>query len=511
LNRIFASLLCLVFSGVVQAAPKVVQGISTRITSLDPFTLADIEAFGVVGNALEPLARLDPKTGELIPCLAESWEVRTDGPTIRIRLRDGVRFQNGEKLTSSDVKFTFDAYLDPQFKGEAWRAMWEGIESAKAVDARTVDFRVKKIRYQSLENLLTSLRILPASVYAKSTSVFRQTHLVGTGPFKLKLFTSGRQVEFIPHHDWWAKEAPQFDLLVKPVADASLARTLMDRGELDDFWLPTAEAPRFLNYAHLRRLSAVRGEGVWLNLNLKNPLFADVRLREALGLVWDRETLNKKVFGGEFRLALDSFSPRMVYYPPGSVQNMDLVRAREILKEAGWTDSNRDGVLDQKLADGQLRPLKFEILFRSNQDERWLTLYQADAARVGIGVLLRRVEDESRWWKLLQEGKYDVGASTGGLDTGVMPGAFHSKGFYNITGYAREEVDRDLDRLDSEFNSGARAAIQRRLILRIRQDRVTVPGLYSIHSYFLISSRLDVDPEVPTYPWKWRLKDRQKP
>lgn len=504
-------LCCLASLQAASAAPRIVQGISGRVTSLDPFTVADVDVYDAIGNVIEPLARLHPKTHELIPCLAASWEIRRGIPSIRVRLREGVRFHNGEVLTAADVKFTFDAFFDPRFKGEAWRAMWEDIESATVLDPLTVEFRVKRIRYQSLENLMTALRIVPASAYRNSTADVRRRKLIGTGPFTLRLFVSGRRLELTPHRQWWSAKNLDFDLLIKPVADALLARTLLDRGELDFYRLPTAEAPRYLAYSRLRRVPAAQGEGIWLYLNLRKALFADVRLREALSLVWDRDALNAKVFAGEFRSAVDSFSPPISYYPAGEPDKLNLDKARKSLKDQGWRDGNRDGVLERASADDSLLPLRFSILFRSSQDERWLTLYQADAAKAGIKVDLQRVEDDSRWWKLLQEGKYDVAASTGGLDTGVLPGAFHTKGFYNITGYANAEVDRELDRLEGEFDPEVRMRIQRALILRVRADRVTIPGLYSPNSYLLVSPRLDLDPEFPTYTWKWRLKDRRNP
>src|SRR5689334_18950336 len=101
---------------VAQAAPvQFVQGTTARIASLDPFTINGIDAYDLTANVVEALAKLHPVTKVLEPWLAESWQVDKKKNSFRLKIREGVKFHNGQTLTAEDVKFTFDAYFDPKF------------------------------------------------------------------------------------------------------------------------------------------------------------------------------------------------------------------------------------------------------------------------------------------------------------------------------------------------------------------------------------------------------------
>lgn len=490
--------------------PRVVQGIPARMTSLDIFSLQGIEAYSVTGNVVEPLARLHPKTNELIPCLAVSWEVNREKLLARIKLRERVKFHNGMLLTAEDVKFTFDSYFDPRFKGELWRFMWEDVESAQVVGQHIIEFRFKKLRYQSFENLLTTLRIVPKKIFSASNATFRERQLIGTGPFKVATFLPNRSLYLIPNKNWWGAQQPEFGLLVRHVTDAKLARQMLVKGDLDYFEVSTSEAGDLMKDPRMVKIPAVRGEGLWILLNVRHRLFRDQRVREALTLMWDRVKTSNKMFFGDFKIASDTFSPQVAFYQPGKLIGFDLQKAKTLLRDAGWKDKDRDGILEKRI-EGVTYPLKFTVILRSSQDERWLSLFQSDAARAGVGVSLRRIEDDERWWSLLREGKFEASASRGGLSVGVVPSVWHSRGAFNLSGYENSDVDRLLEQLESEFDPRKRFRLQRDLLVKVRSDHVEVPGLYSPNSHFLISSRLRLDTEFPLQAWRWSLAPKPVP
>ena len=509
-KRLLVTLLMAVATAGASGPVRAVYGIAARVASLDPFTVSGIEAYEITGHVVEPLARLNAKTRELMPCLALRWEIDQSKNKVRIFLREGVRFHDGSEFSAEDVKFTFDAYFDPRFNGEIWRAMWSDVASVRVMDRHQVEFEFKKLKYQSFENLMTSLRILPRKAFQTSTQEFRRSHLLGTGPFKVESFEPNRSLRLMANKNWWSGQAPNFEVLVKSVSDLKLAQQLMNKSELDYYEVPISEASSILKDPQVKAYPALKGEGVWLHLNLRHPVLADAKVREALLLLWNRGELNQKIFSDQFRLALDIFSPQMSFYPAGKPEPYDLLKAKSLLRSVGWEDSDKDGVLDKKIL-GQTTPLKLRLLVRSSQDERWLSLYQANAASAGVKIIFQRVQDEALWWKLVHEGKFDAGAGSGGLDTSVLPGGWRSGAYYNISGYSNAEVDRRLDQLENEFDPRKRSRIQQELIKLVRADRVAIPGLYSPNSYFLVSQRLDLDPESPTKAWRWRLKDQQFP
>ncbi|MBX3021880.1 MAG: ABC transporter substrate-binding protein [Bdellovibrionales bacterium] len=488
----------------------VVMAIITRLTSLDPFTLSGIDTYQATGNVIEPLARTHPLSKEMIPWLAESWSVDTKASTFRIKLRSGVKFHNGKELGAEDVKFTFDAYFDPKFEAASWRGLFEDISEAKVIDARTVEFRMKKLNYLAFQNVLITMRILPQSFYATADAVARRTQLIGTGPFQVARFESGRALELKPFADWWGSGRPAFRLLIKTVTDAKLAEDMFKKGELDQFVLPTGAMPEKLTIDSKKfRLydnQVSKGEALGLDLNLRRPLFHDRRVREALLVLWDRPMLNMKVYSGRAELALDMFSPKMTYYPPGKPVVFDRARATQLLREAGWSDSNKDSVLD-KVVNGERQDLSFTVMVNSSQSERWVSLYAQDAAKAGVRVKIKRLEETSQWWKTLSEGKFDVVAAQGGVSEVAHAVTWRTAAPYNLSGFSSKEVDALLDKLDSEFDLKKRQGIERQVIEKLRADIPQVPGLYMPGERIFLSNRLQVDSEFPHNAWAWRLKD----
>lgn len=482
--------------------PLIVMAIGLRLTSLDPFVLTGLESFQATGNVIEPLARPDPATKALVPWLAERWEMDRAHKSFRVHLRPNVRFHDGSKLTAEDVKFTFEAYYAPEFKGEVWRGMWNDVERVTMVDPLTVEFHCKRLRYLVFENVMTSLRILSRAAYVNSTAEERRSRLVGTGPFRLKRFDPGRALELEPSLEWWGDNKPRFRLAVKSVPEVRLAQDMLSKGELDFYQpgalelLPAKPSSKYKVFVS----EATVGKGLSLELNLRLKLFQDKRVRDALVRLWDRERLNRTLFDSKYRVAVDMFSPKLPAYPQGVPPPYDPKRADQLLTEAGWTDPHRTGVREH---DGL--KLEFTLLVNNASLERWASLYQSDAAKLGVRVKLERLEEDAQWWKRLNEGRFDVVAQFGGLNTSVHAAVWSSKGPYNTTGFSDPAVDAQIEALENEFDPKRRDILTKDLIRKLRAYQPDVPGLLAPTEALLVSQRLDLDPRAPLQPWGWRL------
>jgi peptide/nickel transport system substrate-binding protein len=484
------------------ARERVVQGISTRVVSLDPFSLSGIDDFEVTSNVLEPLARVHPRTKELIPWLAESWTIDLPAKSFRVRLREGVHFQDGSALTADDVVFTFAAYRQPEFKASVWTPMWEDIAEARKIDARTVEFRMKALHYLAFENVLTTLRILPKSFYQPHNAKKFREKILGSGPFVLKRFVPGQSLEFEPNSTWWGKEVPTFDLLVKTIPDPHFASEMMSKGQLDVYALASDVDVETFPENQLHASAAAVGTGIWIDLNLRRPLFQNQTVRHALLILWDRAKANAKLYHERYHLALDGFSPKVPYYPKGRPEGFDRARAKKLLNSCGWQDVPPTGVLKK---DGKL--FQFTVLASHADSDRWLTLFQQDAAAVGIQVDIKHYEETSQSWAMLKDGKFDAVAGQGGVSESVHLSTWKSDGFYNFSGYRSAEADRLLTQLDSEFDLKTRHALEKRLIARVRADYAQIPGLFSPDETFLLSARVQLDSTFPRQAWRWRLKN----
>lgn len=492
----------LLFAAVANSsATTVVQGIRIPITSLDPFSIDGIEAYSATNNILEPLARSNPLTGEIVPVLAESWSLNPGKRTFHVKLKKNVKFHNDQPLTASDVQFTFEAYFDPAYRAQMWQGMWSEIESVKATGPLTVEFKMKRWRYQTFETAMTSLRVLPKSFYHPADRNRFRDKIIGSGPFQVKTFTSHRQLTLEPFKKWWGGQIPKHDLLFKTVGSAELAKQLLLKKELDFYPLRAEKTPAVrANSFHLRRVRSGLGHGFWLDLNAKLPIFQSAKVREVLQLIWHREELNRKVFSGKMELALDIFSPNTEIYPPGRAIIPDLTKAKQLLLSDGWQDKDKDSVLEK---DG--KPFEFNVLVNSADHERWATLFQRDAVRAGIKVTITRVEEDGHWLKRLQEGKFEAFAGGGGLLNEPTSLAWHTNGPYNYIKFSHAEVDRLTTELESEFDLKKRRLKLRKLIQIIREERPQIPGLMMKDEIYMTSVRLKVDSHHPARAWLWQV------
>ena len=485
---------------------RFVEGIATRVTSLDPYLVTGFDAYATTNHIIEPLARVEPRTKALEPALAESWVIAPDKLSFTVKLREAL-FQDGRPVTAEDVKFTFDSYFKPEFKGEFWRGMWAGVKAVKVKSSREVEVLLNTPSFQTFVNVMTTLRILPKHFYEKPDHEKWRARILGSGPYQLLRFDPDKGVELTPYDAWWGIKThgismPQ-PLLLKPVDDPRLAEQMMRKGEMDFYLEPSAMQPNLKPATgfRLETLSSTLGEGFGLDLNLKKPLFQDVRVREALLLLWDREGLRGKLYDAHYLLAIDSFSPRLSYYPEGRPRAYDLARAKSLLKAAGW---NQVAGRPYLMKDGQ--SFAFNILTKRAESERWISMYQADAAKAGINVSITRLEEDAQWNVRLRAGQFEAVAYEGGLSDAVHASTWRTGAPYNFTGFSDEKVDELIQKLESEFNPSSRAALEKQLILSVRKTHVQVPGLATINSYALVSKRLRIDPEKPTLAWRWRLK-----
>jgi len=476
------------------AESKIIYGVASNNPSLNPYLLTGAENFTVTGFVIEPLARIEPFSQTLKPWLAREWKVDAKKKTVRVKLRSGVKFHNGEELAAEDVRFTWSSYFDPAYKGNIWRAMWSDVEDVKVVDPLTVEFRMKELRFQAFHNILTAMRILPKSFYQKVEHEKWTNTLVGSGPFKVSRFESNRSLDLAVNPEWWGWRefslTPASPVMVKSVPDLKFAQQMMERGELDVYQVPSGEVVP-LGAAVLK---SAFGVGFSLGLNLRLGKLQDPRVRRALLLLWNREGLNQKIYGGKFHLSLDSFSAGTSYYPVGKPVTYDLAAAKKLLADAGYKSEN---------------PLALKILVNSPESERWVGLYQSDAEKAGVKITVEKVIDESQWWHLINQGKFELVAYDGAFSEKPHPSVWHSKGSYNSSGISDPELDKILDQLDREFDDTKRKKLISKGILYLREKAAEVPGLYNAQTHFLLSRAVTVDVLAPLQAWRWRKKDEQ--
>lgn len=247
-----------------------------------------------------PLVRADPEGGdELVPALAESWEVSDDGLTYTFTLREGVKFSNGQPLTAEDVTFSLDRFGDPE-TNVLLSNVAVGYESSEVVDDRTVQVNLS----EPVAAFLYNISIFPAFIVPKDLveeqgeAFFKDP--VGTGPYMLSDFTPGSSITFERNPNYWEEGKPYLDTVRFDFATDSNSRLLeLQNGQAqiadgvlfsqidavqqdEDLVVQTSEVPLFA--------------GLWLN-HQRAPL-ADLKVRRAMQMAIDKELINSSIFRG---------------------------------------------------------------------------------------------------------------------------------------------------------------------------------------------------------------------
>ena len=387
---------------------EIFEGQPPKVT---PNIASDVYGRRVIDRVCDSLGAYDPKTLAFRGVLAAAWQQDPKGLWIRVRLRDGLRFGDGEPLTAEDVRWTFDEYIfNPSMETERVRATLDQIEDVKVIDPLTVEFVFNKALSFNLTYTLGNY-VLPKHFYSKlqPAQINSATGLLaGSGPYKLERldvenqWTPGQDLVLVRNENYWGPRPPLERLRFKVVAD-STSRLAAYQSDEGDMITPTS--PQFVKKTKepgwdeknhsLRWVNMRSGYSfiVWnqgKNSGRQTP-FGDKRVRQAMTLCLDRERMIKDIWEGVGQVSqgpVNQESP--VFASEIKPWPFDPERGKALLAEAGWKDRDGDGILENEKGD------VFEFEFtRSGSDEiseRISTFIKDSYARVGIVMKVKPID-----------------------------------------------------------------------------------------------------------------------
>lgn len=440
-----------------------------------------------IGPLYETLAELDRDTHpryDLKPLLAESWSESDDHLTLTVKLRRGVKFHNGAPFTSRDVKAVMDAVMNEKNLTTAQRSYFTELESYHAPDPFTVVLKWKTPYFLASRNFLTALPMIPAAALEgdfDALPIHRAP--VGTGPFKFEGWDSGRSITFARNEDYWGPRAWVDKVVFRIVKDETVAAQLWEKGELDVMtriqpavWraLEAKDPRNAWAWQAYHRVNFAENLYGWIGWNEERPFFQDRRVRRALAMLfpWDKVTRN---------IDMDLEPPVTCPYwiqsescDPGVKQlSYDPKAAAALLDEAGWKDTNGDGVRDQ----GGV-PFKFTFLSNPHSVKlaKLLPLLQEEYRKVGIALEVEKVE-AATYMKRLRTHDFEAASLSWGNADPIkdLYQVFHSsqlQGGSNFVGYKNPEVDALLVDIRTTFDPRARAEKERRVHRLLYDDQV---------------------------------------
>jgi len=401
--------------------------------TIEEFDLNNLIGFGLFGFdwELKPFALADAVI---------SYESSSDGMMDKAVLRDDLLWSDGQPITAHDIEFSFRVILNPNVEIPAVRTQTKELKLVKAYDDRTVVFFHKQALATNYLNI--SFPIIPKHVYAetwkedetlKKSAAHRkleQIPVVG-GPYKIVKRAEQQEIVLERNDNYYlykgkeVRAKPYFKTVrFRIVTDPNTALLSLNRGDIDELelnmqqWQTRTADDAF--YKFNTKIRAPEWTYFYFGWNNKSPLFADKRVRQAMGYAFDHQEMLKTQNFGLTQASGGLFHPEAWMYPKSAPKlfEQNLEKADELLTEAGWEDSDGDGILD-KTINGKL--VKFDFVILCFQDQTRIdhcTLLKNNLEKLGINVTVRPMELASLIEKMRT---HDFEAYFGGWGTGTDP------------------------------------------------------------------------------------------
>lgn len=454
-------------------------------TTLNPITGTDIYNQTIQAYIMDGLMSRNYETYGWDPALAEKMEVSKDGTEFTFTLRSGAVWSDGKPLTVEDVKFSYDVIFDDKYNAASLRPYYENILKAEITGPNTIKF-ITKSKYFGNEQVLAGLTVLPKHFYGNAEEGKKKNKtILGSGPYVLKEYNQGQSIILERNKTWWGNAVPEqrgrynFQTIrMRFDKEDSLVVERLKKGELHfdtltpDSYTVKAVGPEFGTTVLKKKVENLQSKSYgYIGWNLTREMFADKKVRRGLAHLMNRDEMNKKF---RFGMSLPATGP---WYQQSEYANpavkaiaFDPKKAVALFKEAGWADTNKDGVLDK---GG--KPFEFTLFYANKDSQKYWVMYQEDMKKVGVKMNLQLLE----WNALLKnmdERKFDaVAMAWGGGSVDLDPKQiWHTdsskEGGSNRIGYSNPEVDKLIDQGAGELDKKKRVQIYRKVYAMIAED-----------------------------------------
>ncbi|AKB28635.1 Dipeptide-binding ABC transporter, periplasmic substrate-binding component [Methanosarcina siciliae T4/M] len=325
--------------------------------------------------------------GSIINDLATGYSVSPDGKTWTVNVRDNVKFSNGEKLTASDVAFTFNTAV-----GSNSELDMSNLESARVINDTAVEFKLKEPQSSFIWRL-RYVGIVPELAYEKETY---GRNPVGSGPYKLVQWDRGQQAIFEYNPDYYGQE-PYFKKITMLFLDKDTAFAAAKSGKVDIAEIEINNVNQTIDGYDFISLPSSRAFGVSFPMKyntgnkslqgdpIGNNVTADIAIRKALNTGIDRKAILDGVLYGKGDVEYTGVDQREFGNPEAKIKKSNLEEAIKILEAAGWEDPDGDGIREKNGTEAE-----FDLYYSSSDQTRQaLSVAVSEQAReMGIKINL---------------------------------------------------------------------------------------------------------------------------
>lgn len=399
---------------------------------LNPLTSNDAAASSLLQYIFQSLLTRDPRTLELKPLIAAARPtIAADKLTYTFTIRPDAHFQDGRPLTGADVLFSIKAIKHPLVNAPFLRVYFDSVVDARLIDEFTVQFKTKEPyflnesvlggidvlprHYYDPENLLENVNVtdlggtmerLPeaAKKFAEQFNRNFSRNPMGSGPYKFASWKTGREIELVRDLNYWGYGKQSIDQAYvdrhryRIINNMDAALVTLKSGGLDEMGLTPIQHVRGTSSERFKqefqKYEYFAPNYTYIGWNNNHPIFRDIKTRKAMTYLTNRAQMVKSIlFGlgdvveGPIYFFRPEYDKTLPSYPFDPKKGLDLLR------EAGWSDTDGDGILD-RMIDGRKVPFRFELKINSGNTTRKsvaLTL-QDELRKHGIDASVREID-----------------------------------------------------------------------------------------------------------------------
>jgi len=362
---------------------------------------------GVFSHLSNPTLMKMAANGSIVGLAASGSQVSEDGKTWRFPIKDDLYWSDGEKVTPEDVKFTFD-YLAEKYPAAGWI---KKTVTNTYVDGNAVVFQLNK-PYSRLNLEFATYTILPEHIWKNISDPVEFTsagEVVGFGPFIINKTDLDSGIIYFRKNPYWKGTQPKIDSLeVHTYSNMDVLSLALEKGDVDAYYKYAGTYP----YASVRKLEEAGGFSfvetdniglIFLGMNLKKEPMSDARFRRALSNAINYSEILQLDALGFGQVPNAGFVPQaMRYYEDTQQLKFDVDQARKILDEAGFKDSDGNGIRESKNGS----EMKLVLLTRTDY-QRVSELVAEYLQEIGIDCEIKSVEP-STWIKQKDAYEYDL-------------------------------------------------------------------------------------------------------
>ncbi|MFZ5918999.1 MAG: ABC transporter substrate-binding protein [Chloroflexota bacterium] len=476
---------------VITATPEpkggeITYGLTLVVSGIDPHAGSSSELGIFLTSVYDPLVWQDTE-GNFYPGLAKDWEISDDGTVYTFYLRDDVTFHDGEPFNAEAVKVNFDRIVNPDMNSRKAVYMMGAYDHTEVVDDYTVKVHFTE-PYAPFLDSVSQVYLAMASPKALEEWGFElyAEHQVGTGPFMIQEYVAKDHVVLVknPDYNW----APEFMMHQGPAyldkitfrfyPDAATRVPALESGEAQIMGeIPPIEANRLMSDSRFAIYPTdIPGQSLQMFINASKAPTDDLRVRQALIYGCDREAIVNGIFRGFSPVAHGPLGRTTPFYYDG-VEGMypyDLEMARSLLDEAGWVDSDGDGIRDK---DGQPLTLNTVLMGWGSMPEVG-TAMQGLYRQLGVNLEITIPSYPAALEAARNNEHHLIPMAISSSDPDILSSYFHSRnieGGFSWSKYSDAEMDEWIDEGARSSDPEKRAGLYANAQMRIMEEALIIP------------------------------------